>query len=69
MATARSAAPDAETRARLASLGYVAGPAASIRSRRGPASASTDPKTMVDLFQRFEQANAGHQDGELDGRR
>lgn len=59
----RPAAADAETRARLASLGYVAGPAP-----RGTAEAasrpSPDPKTMVDLFQRFEQANARLQDGE-----
>jgi len=58
-----SPAPDAETRARLASLGYVAGavPAATKSAQPRP---SPDPKTMVDLFQRFEQANARLADGE-----
>ena len=68
VATPRSAAPDAETRARLASLGYVAAPAPiSAAGAAGAArSASPDPKTMVALFQRFEQANANLQDGKLD---
>jgi choline-sulfatase len=66
VATPRSAAPDAETRARLASLGYVAGPAAPRAEAGAARSASPDPKTMVALFQRFEQANANLQDGKLD---
>jgi choline-sulfatase len=61
--TARPLAADAETRAKLASLGYVAGGAGSASPAPGaPGEAarrsSIDPKTMVDLFQRFEQANA-----------
>ena len=60
----RRAAPpaaDAETRAKLASLGYVAGSSAGgAGGRPGEAAPAQrlDPKTMVDLFQRFEQANA-----------
>jgi choline-sulfatase len=48
-------AADAETRAKLASLGYVAGPAPAqpISKTGGP-----DPRTVVDLFQRFERANS-----------
>ena len=52
----KTPSPDAETRARLSSLGYAAGgeaPAAAGRPGGAP-----DPKTMVGLFQRFEQANA-----------
>ncbi|HKI02365.1 MAG TPA: sulfatase-like hydrolase/transferase [Thermoanaerobaculia bacterium] len=65
VATPRAPAPDAETRARLASLGYVAGAAPA--PKPGTArSASPDPKTMVALFQRFELANANLQDGKLD---
>jgi choline-sulfatase len=61
--TARPLAADAETRAKLASLGYIAGGAGSASPAPGaPGEAarrsSIDPKTMVDLFQRFEQANA-----------
>ncbi len=60
--TARPLAADAETRAKLASLGYIAGSAESAGSAGGPGEAarrsSIDPKTMVGLFQRFEQANA-----------
>ncbi|MEA2601705.1 MAG: choline-sulfatase [Acidobacteriota bacterium] len=55
-------ATDAETRARLASLGYVAG-AAPATPRKGSDGSSPDPKTMVDLFQRFERANNRLQDG------
>ncbi len=65
VATPQPAAPDAETRARLASLGYAAGPTAP-RAAKGPAKGSPDPKTIVDLFQRFERANADLQDGKLD---
>jgi arylsulfatase A-like enzyme/Flp pilus assembly protein TadD len=54
-------ATDAETRARLASLGYVAGGAPP--SNKDRETKSPDPKTMVDLFQRFERANTRLQDG------
>jgi len=63
VAPGESAAPDAETRSRLASLGYAAGG----ESRGGSApgrSEAPDPKRMVQLFQRFERANAQLQDGE-----
>lgn len=69
VATPQPAAPDAETRARLASLGYAAGPATPRVSGAAGSSSkagSPDPKTMVDLFQRFERANADLQDGKLD---
>ncbi len=68
--TPRGTAPDAETRALLASLGYAAGPTVPRRpqtSSTGAAKGSSiDPKTMVALFQRFEKANADLQDGKLD---
>ncbi|HEY3569253.1 MAG TPA: sulfatase-like hydrolase/transferase [Thermoanaerobaculia bacterium] len=48
---------DAETKAKLASLGYIAAAPAPPRGNLPPGSAP-DPKTMVDLFQRFESANA-----------
>lgn len=67
--TPQPAAPDAETRALLASLGYTAGPTAprpQTPSKESSRGSSPDPKTMVDLFQRFEQANADLQDGKLD---
>ncbi len=64
VATPLGSAPDAETRARLASLGYAAGTAAP--KAQTSKSSSPDPKTMVDLFQRFERANADLQDGKLD---
>jgi choline-sulfatase len=78
VASPRPDAPDAETRSKLASLGYVAGaparPAAgAARGAQGtspdpksPDPKSPDPKTMVALFQRFELANADLQDGKLD---
>jgi arylsulfatase A-like enzyme/Tfp pilus assembly protein PilF len=58
----RGNAVDAETRSRLASLGYVAGAvktpqAAAPRSARSDRSDAPDPKRFVDLFQRFEQAH------------
>jgi Flp pilus assembly protein TadD len=59
----RGNAVDAETRARLASLGYVAGTAAGARAAPAPrpgapdAAAAPDPKALVDLFQRFERAH------------
>jgi arylsulfatase A-like enzyme/Flp pilus assembly protein TadD len=58
-------ATDAETRARLASLGYVAGGAPP--SNKNRETKSPDPKTMVDLFQRFERANTRLQDGDTAG--
>ncbi len=61
-AAPRPAAPDAETRARLASLGYVAGEAPP-PAADGPPRSSPDPKAMVALFQRFERANTGLQEG------
>lgn len=67
--TPQPAAPDAETRALLASLGYTAGPTAprpQTPSTGAAGGSSPDPKTMVDLFQRFEKANADLQDGKLD---
>ena len=58
-----SPAADAETRARLASLGYVAGNAPA--PRRGAAAKDLpDPKAVVGLFQRFEAANAKITDGD-----
>ena len=65
VAAPRRSAPDAETRARLASLGYVAG-AAPAAAKSAPSRRSPDPKTVVELFQRFEQANASLQDGKTD---
>ncbi len=59
----RPPAADAETRARLASLGYAAGPAPQA-APGAPARQAPDPKTMVALFQRFEQANARMQEGQ-----
>lgn len=57
-------AVDAETRARLASLGYAAGaPPPRPRAVSGPGS-SPDPKTMVDLFQRYERAHNRMRSGE-----
>jgi choline-sulfatase len=60
---------DAETRARLASLGYVAGrgaapgaPAASPKPANAP-----DPKAVVELFQRFERADARLDAGDTAG--
>ncbi|MFL6197415.1 MAG: sulfatase-like hydrolase/transferase [Thermoanaerobaculia bacterium] len=53
-------AADAETRARLASLGYVAGKAAPPSAEAPDA---PNPKDKVALFQRFEQANARLSDG------
>ncbi|HYO13713.1 MAG TPA: sulfatase-like hydrolase/transferase [Thermoanaerobaculia bacterium] len=55
-AVPRPTAPDAETRARLSSLGYAAGGEAP--GAAGRPSGAPDPKTMVGLFQRFERANA-----------
>ncbi|HEX3556339.1 MAG TPA: sulfatase-like hydrolase/transferase [Thermoanaerobaculia bacterium] len=65
VAAPRPAAADAETRARLASLGYVAGAAPRPAPAKPGAPAGIDPKTMVDLFQRFERANTHLQDGDV----
>jgi choline-sulfatase len=51
-------AADAETRAKLASLGYVAGPAASASPVPTTTGSGLDPQTAAGLFQRFELANA-----------
>ncbi len=56
-------APDAETRARLAALGYAAGGAAP-PPRRAP-SGAPGPAEMVDLFQRYERAHNQLKDGEV----
>jgi arylsulfatase A-like enzyme/Tfp pilus assembly protein PilF len=69
---------DAETRARLASLGYVAGTTAGTTAGTAagtPAAAKPapggkpgpDPKTVVDLFQRFERADARMDNGDTAG--
>lgn len=47
---------DAETRARLASLGYAS--ARPTPARRADDPAAADPKAMVGLFERFERAHA-----------
>ncbi|HSU82109.1 MAG TPA: sulfatase-like hydrolase/transferase [Thermoanaerobaculia bacterium] len=63
VATAPPLAADAETRAKLASLGYIAGgPGSAGGPASGPSGEAAkgrpiDPKAMVDLFQRFERAN------------
>jgi choline-sulfatase len=60
-------ANDEETKARLASLGYVAGGTSKpAPGKRGDAGIDPkiDPKMMVDLFQRFERANDHLQDGD-----
>jgi choline-sulfatase len=59
-------AADAETRAKLASLGYVAG--AGSAPVQGTAKAGApDPKVVVGLFQRFEVANGKLTDGDATG--
>ncbi len=58
-------APDAETRARLAALGYVAAPAA--ESRGGEkALARRDPKEVVHLFRAYEGAQRAMAEGHFD---
>jgi Flp pilus assembly protein TadD len=64
VATPHPATNDAETKARLASLGYVTGGAAQPAGKPGAAASGIDPKAMVDLFQRFERANDRLQDGD-----
>jgi len=58
-------APDAETRARLASLGYAAGSPPPPRRVEPGASSAPDPRRMVDLFQRYEQAHNQLKGGEV----
>jgi arylsulfatase A-like enzyme/Flp pilus assembly protein TadD len=67
-AAPRPSAPDAETRARLASLGYVTGeaPPSQPSAPGAPPRRAPDPKTMVGLFQRFEKAHTRLQAGETD---
>jgi len=57
-------APDAETRARLASLGYTAG--SSPPSPRPDPSSAPDPQRMVDLFQRYERAHNQLKGGQVE---
>jgi arylsulfatase A-like enzyme/Flp pilus assembly protein TadD len=57
-------AVDAETRARLASLGYATGSPAPRPQTGAARAASPDPKTMVDLFQRYERAHNRLRSGE-----
>jgi len=59
---AKEAPVDAETAARLASLGYVAGG----RSSRPAAAARPDPKDRIGLFQRFEAAYGALRSGDAD---
>jgi arylsulfatase A-like enzyme/Tfp pilus assembly protein PilF len=62
---------DAETRARLASLGYVAGraatPGATTATAASGARNAPDPKAVVELFQRFERADARLDAGDTAG--
>ncbi|MFH1175858.1 MAG: tetratricopeptide repeat protein, partial [Acidobacteriota bacterium] len=68
-AYARSAVPaptaviDAESRAKLASLGYLAG---SSNPTAAPAKGGKDPKEMVALFRAFEEAHWALNDGRLE---
>jgi len=54
--------PDAETRARLASLGYLAG----VQLGGSRAAAGKDPKDMVGLFRGFEEAHRATAEGRLE---
>jgi arylsulfatase A-like enzyme/Flp pilus assembly protein TadD len=58
-------APDAETRARLASLGYAAGGSTPAPPRRDVSDAP-DPRRVVDLFQRYERAHNQLKEGEVE---
>jgi len=64
----RGSAVDAETRSKLASLGYVAGTAGTARASGAPrpGADSPDPKTLVDRFQRFEEAHNALKSGRRD---
>lgn len=57
-------APDAETRARLAALGYAAGGGAPPPPPRD-LSTAPDPRRMADLFQRYERAHNQLKGGEV----
>jgi choline-sulfatase len=65
-ATPATAVPDAETRRRLASLGYAAGapPQAAASRRRRGGRPPLDPKQGVVLFQTFQRAHAELQAGQ-----
>ncbi len=58
-------APDAETRARLASLGYATGSPSPPPPRRDPSTAP-DPRRMAGLFQRYERAHNQLKEGEIE---
>jgi arylsulfatase A-like enzyme/tetratricopeptide (TPR) repeat protein len=60
-AAPRASTPDAETMAKLASLGYVGGTAAPRAEATRP-----DPKAMVPLFRKFEEATWATTDKHLD---
>jgi arylsulfatase A-like enzyme/Tfp pilus assembly protein PilF len=66
VATPESAPPDAETRARLASLGYIAAAEAARPAAGVPRRPSPDPKSMAGLFRRFEEAAAQLKRGETE---
>lgn len=57
---------DAETAARLASLGYVAGKRPSAAAKPAPGGRLPDPKDRVALFERFEAAYADLRHGRTD---
>jgi arylsulfatase A-like enzyme/Tfp pilus assembly protein PilF len=57
------AAPDAETAARLASLGYAAAGRAAIPQR--PGARGADPKDQLPLFRRYERAHNGLRAGRV----
>ena len=57
-------APDAETRARLASLGYAAG--SPPPPPRRDLSTAPDPRRMAGLFQRYERAHNQLKEGEVE---
>jgi arylsulfatase A-like enzyme/tetratricopeptide (TPR) repeat protein len=57
---------DAETRERLASLGYAAASGTAPPAKASGASPDRDPKDAVELFRDFETANADLQAGRLD---
>ncbi len=63
-AVAPTAAPiDAETRARLESLGYAAPGADPATPATSAAAAGADPKTRIALFRRYEEANGALREG------
>jgi arylsulfatase A-like enzyme/Tfp pilus assembly protein PilF len=55
--TPRGGGMDAETRERLASLGYLSSGPKAPTAASTPRSDAPDPKLLVDLFQRFERAH------------